>query len=204
MPERVIPPGLIWPSRAAETFRRLSFKHEALPQHEPGFKNQYGLARTQLVEALATDRILSAFLVSSEGIPRPLPGRFWYTGQQDFAWHGDYLTLLSEPMQQFWPIDESGYPTGGFALVNEASLLRFLADGIQALPDGLDPEPREKKSAYVIRALGLREARSITTEETRPIAERWLRANQLPCGKTEIDDEIKRMKASMRDQRRKP
>ena len=201
---RVTPPGLIWPSGAAELFRRLSLNDEALPHDEPGFKNQYSLAQTRLAEALATERVRSAFLVSSDGIPRPLPGRFWYTTQQDFAWHNRYRSLASEPVQQFWPIDESGYPTGGFALVNEASLRSFLGDAIKALPDGLDPEPREKKSAYIIRALGLTEARSITTEETRPVAERWLRARQLPCEKTELDDEIKRMKASMRDQRRKP
>lgn len=199
MTERPIPPDFMWPSKAAEKFRFLLFSDRTIPWGEPGSKGQYQEARTQLLQALATGRIRASFICKTSGKLRTLPSRFWYTDSQDNAWHGDFRLLSDVPLPQNWQFDDSPafYGTYGYALVEEASLQAFFEEPSEPVFSVPLPEQGEKKTSYVLRALGLKVARPILKPETLPIAEAWLRTRKLPCEKRDVDAEVRRMQAGI-------
>lgn len=200
MTERPIPPDFMWPSKAAEKFRFLLFSDRTIPWGEPGSKSQYQEARTLLLQALATGRIRASFMCKTSGTLRALPGRFWYTDSQLDAWHGDFRLLSDVPHPQNWQFDDSPpfYGTYGYALVQEPSLQAYFKVPSEPVFSVPLPEQNEHKTSYVLRALGLKEARRISKPETLPIAEAWLRTRGRACEKSDVDAEVKLMQAGIR------
>lgn len=201
MPDRASPPGTMWPSRAAEAYRLKWLGSYAVLRNVTGYQEQYAQARVQLIQALSTERIQSVFLVTEDRSVRPLPGLFWSLPEQDKAWHGDYLPWSDQPQTQFWQLEE--YPFGplgfGFAFVSEASFRAYFEEQSSKTSGGLPiPEDGETNQDYVLRALGLKEARKIKIAEARPLAKELLRARNQPLNEASIESLAESLTASMR------
>lgn len=201
MLERATPPGLMWPSIAAERFLELSRKSEAILKGDPGFKQQYQFAREKLLDLLGAERIRSVFVVSSDGTQRALPGRFWSSNQQFYAWHREYSTVAFPPIDQRWQFDQEGlgYSILGCAFVDLKSLHDFFERPSEASSAGLlPPEDHETMQDYIIRALNLPGPQNISIKDARRLAEVWLQTRRGQSDRSSIERLANSFTASMR------
>ena len=195
----------MWPKKALEIFRELLPKDVELQPREADTGLQYWKARRQLTELFASERVQTDFLAVRDGIVRPLPGRFWFSNTQEFAWGNEWdcedPTSMNEPPTQQWSFDNEPRAVGvpGFALVDENSLRQFLFEAKQGTPNEPQRQNIEHKQDFIMRTLHMKSPRKITMAEARDMAVPWLTALNRPCSIADINAEAKRMAALMRE-----
>lgn len=146
---------------------------------------QKKMVREMLTQLLGTATVGTVFLASASGRQFEMAPSFWYSSSAPRAWKGEQVQwLFGKPP-----------PWEGRVLVDRESLMNEVRSWGET---NAQPREGETKTAYIMRALNMKEVRGISTKEGKKLAPYWLKAKGFPCAPDDIAAEAKLMTSLIR------
>jgi hypothetical protein len=155
----------------------------------------------RLQQRLFDEDVRASIQDRNTGELHPLPGRFWASEQAEAMINGEKglgrvgLALLRS-VDYSVRIDAFRTALGPVRICRE-DVIRAARPASDPPDEALVPKQVELKKDYILRALNMKEVRSISAKEGRELAPFWLKAKGFPCAPEDIAAESRRMTSLM-------
>jgi hypothetical protein len=142
----------------------------------------------QLRQKLFAGEIKASIQDQKTGRMVPIPGQFWASTNAE---------ILTNRRIGYNSNTITGFGGYGPVRICREDVVKAAKPASDPPDEALVPKQGELKKDYILRALNMKEVRSISAKEGRELAPFWLKAKGFPCAPEDIAAESRRMTALM-------